>query len=648
MPSPRKQPWQNPRDIMKTHRIKRQSSITKTQRGSSKSAANCGAKIVCDDSSTSKTEHFSKLQAASESMKRKNPFISKANAAQTSGKRRSILSLEIGDSADSDIPRNARIEPSASHVDPNRCPSEPSKLLGILRKAEQMDEPEDVKSANMEHIPQTKDTCGTFYHHPSFLKEGGIKLDSEKQERVPVQNDRAHKSPPIDWSLKTKMRVVVESREESFKRIPGIDAKNVTNFIHHTLENGPDWNDLDIFQKLRRCCFHYSYPQFPWMRRFPRSSAEFRSRSTFLFTNNDDVLRDMQSDWTNVFTSLYQQLQGGICPYFYTCTHQFTVLFRNQRFSSEKASISALLSPSTRGFRELLAKEDIAFRLPNVNMHKTELIEDKKAEDYEQKSGACMAADSQDILNMEATEHDDILSDNHDDDEEEDVINDHDGASKWLEGMGLDKKDFPTLEPSKVKLQRDDFRKIDNRPQSLIYIEGGDVHAFFNFLLNYPSCIASSGPQIGLPPTLVAPVPFVGGSLVQNTVKHSSLRDISAKLPESQHLSYSHVFEISGPILPHHTLNIAAILYDYHQSEGNSSVLTYNTHLPSAALNTQAVNQPEKDQMAMNLHKLFVDISFANSGLLTRVKDSILKSSQLSNGAYLKEMKISKHGFLWS
>ena len=66
--------------------------------------------------------------------------------------------------------------------------------------------------------------------------------------------------------------------------------------------------------------------------------------------------------------------------------------------------------------------------------------------------------------------------------------------------------------------QRDGYQEIDNRPQSMVYVEGGDVHAFFNFLLNYPSCIASSGPQHGLPPTLLSPVPFVGGSIVQNAV----------------------------------------------------------------------------------------------------------------------------------
>ncbi|GFR88269.1 protein downstream neighbor of Son [Elysia marginata] len=235
-----------------------------------------------------------------------------------------------------------------------------------------------------------------------------------------------------------------------------------------------------------------------------------------------------------------------------------------------------------------------------------------------------------------------------DDEEEEDDINDHHGASKWLEGMGLNKKDFPSLEPLKVKLQRDGYREIDNRPQSMVYIEGGDVHAFFNFLLNYPACIASSGPQHGLPPTLLSPVPFVGGSFVQNTVKHSLLRDVAVKVQGSKDLMYSHVFEISGPILPHHSLNIAALLRDYHQQQKGSSVITFNTHLPSAALNTQAVNQPEKDQLAVNLHKLFVDFDLANPGLLPTANETLNSRPGLASGTYLKECEVSAQGYSWS
>lgn len=61
--------------------------------------------------------------------------------------------------------------------------------------------------------------------------------------------------------------------------------------------------------------------------------------------------------------------------------------------------------------------------------------------------------------------------------------------------------------------QRECFRAIDNRPHSLVHVEGSNVQALFNFLLNWRSCVASSGPQTGLPPTILSPVGFRGATL---------------------------------------------------------------------------------------------------------------------------------------
>ena len=53
------------------------------------------------------------------------------------------------------------------------------------------------------------------------------------------------------------------------------------------------------------------------------------------------------------FTSLYQQLMIGLCPYFYLCCHQFTVLFRGQGVGGYPQH-TACLTPSTCGIREAL------------------------------------------------------------------------------------------------------------------------------------------------------------------------------------------------------------------------------------------------------------------------------------------------------
>ena len=73
----------------------------------------------------------------------------------------------------------------------------------------------------------------------------------------------------------------------------------------------------------------------------------------------------------------------------------------------------------------------------------------------------------------------------------------------------------------KVKLQKESYKVIDNRAESTILIMGGDCQALFNFLLNCRSCVATTGPQAGVPPTLFAPTAFQGASLQALKVNNS-------------------------------------------------------------------------------------------------------------------------------
>ena len=66
---------------------------------------------------------------------------------------------------------------------------------------------------------------------------------------------------------------------------------------------------------------------------------------------------------------------------------------------------------------------------------------------------------------------------------------------------------------SLILSQRDSFRLIDNRPESTVIVTGQDVQALFNFLLNCRSCVANSGVQAGIPPTLLSPTAFKGATL---------------------------------------------------------------------------------------------------------------------------------------
>ena len=54
---------------------------------------------------------------------------------------------------------------------------------------------------------------------------------------------------------------------------------------------------------------------------------------------------------------MFHQFRSRLCPYFYLCTHQFTVLFCESAVA--QSGIVAMVTPTTRGFRELLQTEGI-------------------------------------------------------------------------------------------------------------------------------------------------------------------------------------------------------------------------------------------------------------------------------------------------
>ncbi|XP_013063543.1 protein downstream neighbor of Son-like [Biomphalaria glabrata] len=641
--------WTNPNDVMKIHRIKlkRHSSVA-LSRSNSASEIRVLRRNSLSDISIKNVNSPDRLCSSKSDctltqngQKRKNPF----SCGASSSKRRpfldsesamTILNSEVKDSNNTSL-TSVKIDLDLDLVNE----VESNKLLHVLHHeseilektfqvGKQCDPPAEIPAAVQAMETKSSDTAEQ-QHTTTYV-------DIIKPQDKCVE---AISCPPVDWSLKTKLRIVAQCITNKFDKVPGMEARNVESFIHHRLAESPDWKELDIYQKLKRCCMHFSYPQMPWISTFPRISSDYKTRSPSILSASEDVIRTLHKDWVNAFTSVYQQLRSGICPYFYTCTHQFNVLFRCLR-TPDGASISALLSPSTRGLREMLRKEGVEFRMPNLREQKSNTSREENE---------TMSQDKLDFSLNNPSDTLDIKSDVQDKEnvscqeknvDSDDDINDDEGASRWLEGMGLDKKDFPSLEPVKVKIQREGYREIDNRPQSMVYVEGADVHTFFNFLLNYSSSIAQSGPQHGIPPTILSPVVFVGATLVQNSFKHSLVRSDTS----GSHGTLSHVFEVAGPVLPHHSLNIASMLRE--SPDITKAVLSYSTHMPSVALNTQAVNQEEKDKLTVGIRKLFVDYSMANPGLLGNVKERLVQPPVLGNCEAVKEMTILPEGFLWT
>ena len=83
----------------------------------------------------------------------------------------------------------------------------------------------------------------------------------------------------------------------------------------------------------------------------------------------------------------------------------------------------------------------------------------------------------------------------------------------FLSSIGLNKKQFSSIEKQRFANELSQLNLVDNRAQSTVLIKSSHVNALFNFLINSDIIVAQSGAFQGVPPTLLAPVAFDGASL---------------------------------------------------------------------------------------------------------------------------------------
>uniref|UniRef100_A0A8C8X074 DNA replication fork stabilization factor DONSON n=1 Tax=Panthera leo TaxID=9689 RepID=A0A8C8X074_PANLE len=293
---------------------------------------------------------------------------------------------------------------------------------------------------------------------------------------------------PVDWSIKTRLLFTssqpftwadhLKAQEEAQGIIQHCRATEVT--LPQSIQ------DPKLSTELR-CAFQQSllywlHPAFPWLPLFPRIGADRKMTGKISPWSNDETLQHiLMSDWSVSFTSLYNLLKTKLCPYFYVCTYQFTILFRAAGLAGNDV-ITALMSPTTRGIREAMKNEGIEFSLPLI-----------KENGYQKKktSGTSLGNGEEQVIS--------------DDDEDE--------SFSWLEEIGVqDKIKKPDILSIKLRKEKHEVQ-MDHRPESVVLVKGMNTLTLLNFLINSKSLIASSGPQAGLPPTLLSPVAFRGATM---------------------------------------------------------------------------------------------------------------------------------------
>nr|CAG4643345.1 EOG090X09DI [Ilyocryptus agilis] len=228
------------------------------------------------------------------------------------------------------------------------------------------------------------------------------------------------------------------------------------------------------------------------------------------------------NDWCESFRSLFGLLRARQCPFFYVCTHQFNVLFRAAGVGGI-AETHALMSPTTRGLRDILRKEDITFSMPLKTVANHE------------------PPDTSNGLINEADKNDEADLDDEEGDEDDD---------EWINDIGLHSNLRSKLEAERLQ-DGGQGTSQGTYSDSLLLIEGVETQALFNWLLNSKLCLSSTGPLAGIPPTLFSPVAF----------HHATLRPLKARqglLKQEGENVYS--VEIQGPILPHSIVSLMKLL----------------------------------------------------------------------------------------
>ncbi|KAG7315671.1 hypothetical protein KOW79_020537 [Hemibagrus wyckioides] len=430
---------------------------------------------------------------------------------------------------------------------------------------------------------------------------------------------------PADWSLKT--RVLVTS-PQSFSWAEHLKAQEEAQglSLHCRAEYSPlpqNIQDPRSCAELRcgfqQCLQYWQHPSLPWLSLFPRIGANrsFSGKST-PWAQDAALQQSLMSEWSVSLTSLYSLLKARLCPYFYLCSYQFTVLFRAAGLSGAKG-ITALLSPTTRGLREAMKAEGIEFSLP--------LLEEKR----KSKENSSNVNDHSPLT--EGDEQSSTLTSEYSDKEEEqEEEEDDDECFSWLKEMGVqDKIKKPDAISIKLRKEHNEVR-LDHRPESVVLVEGSNSFTLINFLINCRSLVAAAGPQAGLPPTLLAPTAFRGATL-------HTLKARSVNVKTQVRTGYQDVcsLEVTGPIMPHALHTLTQLLRP--AQKGGFSMALY-THEASAVLNVPVSKLSESDGQSTVMEEL------SRCGLQQNTVQQLTEASTLGKSA-LRHLDMRDYSYSW-
>ncbi|XP_078040115.1 humpty dumpty isoform X2 [Augochlora pura] len=428
------------------------------------------------------------------------------------------------------------------------------------------------------------------------------KIEGNKQTSD-LDTPKGEKYIPIDWTLKSKMRFMSpKSFPWNSKLKTSEEASGTTGFV-----------------RLHRCCLIWQHPLLPWLELFPRSAGKVSANltSNLSFVNNMSIKDALYKDWSESFRSLFHLLRAGQCPYFYVCANNFTVLFRAAGICGISEA-HALLTPTTRGFRQSLKQEEIEYTMP--------LRKESKRRSDVTDSG-CDTLDASTVNNATESNHS----------EDQSIDDDDETQDEWLQSLGVENSEIRKIQSSQARMTLEKETEVDNMKQSLIFVKGVEAQGLFNFLINCKSAITTTGPLAGVPPTLLAPVAFHGASLRSIKVKESMVR-----VENERYFS----LELKGPLLPHVLPSLCSLMKSSQLDQYSVSCAQLDSTVAFTAAK-HGFEQSESQEKPNLPQNIFGKENLSDCGF----NNELLKhfcNSDSSNIQILENVKYSNNLYTWS
>lgn len=255
------------------------------------------------------------------------------------------------------------------------------------------------------------------------------KINAVDTEEIHVVKAKGESWLPVDWALKTRIRFLSTSPFHWNQKLKiSEEASGITGFTRCLDSNSASSLDTSPNAKFHQCCLFWQQPFLPWINLFPRTSSKAAAASgtPINLLTTPAIKESLQSAWADSFRSVFQLIRTKQCPYFYICANTFTVLFRAGGICGF-AEMHAMITPTTRGLRQLLRQEEIEYKMP---LKSTRLSD----HGYE-------TADST------------LSTQTFDNSEENEVEDEEEADDEWMQSMGINAEDIKRINYIQVRLE---------------------------------------------------------------------------------------------------------------------------------------------------------------------------------------------------